>query len=30
MNGEGSDSFSKALKLINKDNILMRKKKKSI
>ncbi|CAD8060094.1 unnamed protein product [Paramecium primaurelia] len=30
LNGEGSDSFSKALKLINKDNILMRKKKKSV
>ncbi|CAD8153344.1 unnamed protein product [Paramecium octaurelia] len=30
MNGEGSDSVSKALKLINKDNLLMRKKKKSV
>ncbi|CAD8149802.1 unnamed protein product [Paramecium pentaurelia] len=30
MNGEGSISFSKALKLINKDNLLIRKKKKSV
>ncbi|CAD8063386.1 unnamed protein product [Paramecium sonneborni] len=30
MNGEGSNSFYKALKLINKDNLLMRKKKKSV
>ncbi|CAD8067284.1 unnamed protein product [Paramecium sonneborni] len=30
MNGQGSNSFSKALKLINKDNLLMRKRQKSV